>query len=137
MSTAAVSVADKAPTGANKVAKKATVKPPHPPKSHHYHIYVIELDDRVWNSGKFRRCNPEYVMGQPFVYVGMTGLDPDTRFDKHKAGIQANKFVTDYGVRLLPALYEKHNPMPYPAAKEMEVEMAIVLQARGFGVWQG
>ena len=47
------------------------------PKSHHYSVYVIELDDRVWNSGKFRRCNPEYVMGKPFVYVGMTGLDPD------------------------------------------------------------
>ncbi len=112
-------------------------KPPRIPKSHHYHNYVIELDDRVWNSAKFRRCNPEYVMGKPFVYVGMTGLDPDTRFDKHKAGIHANKFVTDYGVRLLPALYEKYNPMPYPAAKEMEVEMAIALQARGFGVWQG
>jgi predicted GIY-YIG superfamily endonuclease len=110
---------------------------PKPPRSHHYHVYVIELDDRVWNSGKFRRCNPEYVMGKPFVYVGMTGLDPDTRFDKHKAGIQANTFVADYGVRLLPALYEKYNPMPYQAAKEMEVELAMALQAKGFGVWQG
>jgi predicted GIY-YIG superfamily endonuclease len=106
-------------------------------RSAHYHVYVIELDDRVWNSGKFRRCNPEYQMGKPFVYVGMTGLDPDTRFDKHKAGIQANKFVTDYGVRLLPALYEKYNPMPYQAAKEMEVELAIALQSKGLGVWQG
>jgi predicted GIY-YIG superfamily endonuclease len=107
------------------------------PKSHHYHVYVIELDDRVWNSGKFRRCNPEYEMGKPFVYVGMTGLDPDTRFDKHKAGIQANSFVTDYGVQLLPALYEKYNPMSYKAAQAMEVELAIALQAKGFGVWQG
>jgi hypothetical protein len=107
------------------------------PRAPHYHVYVIELDDRVWNSGKFRRCNPEYVMGKPFVYVGMTGLDPDTRFDKHKAGIQANSFVTDYGVRLLPTLYEKYNPMPFQAAKEMEVELAIALQARGYGVWQG
>jgi len=24
---------------------------------------------------------------KPCVYVGMTGLDPDVRFDKHKAGI--------------------------------------------------
>ena len=107
------------------------------PKSHHYHVYVIELDDRVWNSSKFRRCNPDYVMGKPFVYVGMTGLDPDTRFDKHKAGIQANSFVTDYGVQLLPALYEKYNPMSYKAAQVMEIELAIALQAKGFGVWQG
>jgi hypothetical protein len=93
------------------------VQKPKLPKSHHYSVYVIELDDRVWNSGKFRRCNPEYVMGKPFVYVGMTGLDPDVRFDKHKAGIQANSFVTDYGVQLLPALYEKYNPMAYKAAQ--------------------
>jgi hypothetical protein len=141
MSTAPVPVAKKAPNAAKKVAKKTVkktaVKAPRTPKSHHYHVYVIELDDRVWNSAKFRRCNPEYQMGKPFVYVGMTGLDPDTRFDKHKAGIQANKFVTDYGLRLLPVLYEKYNPMPYQAAKEMEVELAIALQARGFGVWQG
>jgi predicted GIY-YIG superfamily endonuclease len=122
------------PAVAKKPAKPKTAKPK---RSHHYHVYVIELDDRVWNSGKFRRCNPEYVMGKPFVYVGMTGLDPDTRFDKHKAGIQANSFVTDYGVRLLAALYEKYNPMPYQAAKEMEVELAMALQAKGFGVWQG
>jgi predicted GIY-YIG superfamily endonuclease len=124
----------KKPAAAKKTAKPKTAKPK---RSYHYHVYVIELDDRVWNSGKFRRCNPEYVMGKPFVYVGMTGLDPDTRFDKHKAGIQANSFVTDYGLRLLPALYEKYNPMPYQVAKEMEVELAIALQAKGLGVWQG
>lgn len=101
------------------------------------HVYVIALDDRVWNSGKFRRCNPDYVMGQPFVYVGMTGLDPDTRFDKHKAGIQANKFVTDFGLHLLPDLYEHLNPMPHVTAKKIEVELAIQLQAKGYGVWQG
>ena len=141
MSTAPVPAAEKALSAAKKVAKntakKAVVKALRTPKSHYYHVYVIELDDRVWNSGKFRRCNPEYQMGKLFVYVGMTGLDPDTRFDKHKASIQANKFVTDYGVRLLPVLYEKYNPMPYQAAKEMEVELAIALQAKGFGVWQG
>jgi hypothetical protein len=102
-----------------------------------YHVYVIELDDRVWNSAKFRRCNPDYVMGRPFVYVGMTGLDPDTRFDKHKAGIQANTFVKDFGLRLLPALYDKLNPMPYAVAQAMEVELAIALQQKGYGVWQG
>ena len=70
------------------------------------------------------------------VYVGMTGLDPDLRFDKHKAGIQANRFVFRYGVRLLPALYEVYNPMPYEAAREMEVELAIGLREAGYGVWQ-
>jgi hypothetical protein len=41
---------------------------------------------------------------QVLVYVGMTGLDPDLRFDRHKAGIQANRFVFEYGLRLVPAL---------------------------------
>jgi predicted GIY-YIG superfamily endonuclease len=105
------------------------------PKSHHYHVYVVELDDRVWNSGKFRRCNPEYEMGKPFVYVGMTGLDPDTRFDKHKAGIQANSFVTDYGVQLLPAFYEKYNPMSYKLRRQWKLNWRLRCRRRvtGFG----
>jgi hypothetical protein len=86
--------------------------------------------------GRFRRANPDYALGKPFVYVGMTGLDPDVRFDKHKAGIQANGFVRDYGLRLLPGLYAMYNPMPYDAAREMEVELAIALREAGYGVWQ-
>jgi predicted GIY-YIG superfamily endonuclease len=105
-------------------------------KTHHHHVYVVELDDRVWNEARFRRANPDYQLCKPFVYVGMTGLDPDRRFDGHKAGIQANPFVQRYGVRLLPALYEVFNPMPYEAAREMEVELAISLREQGYGVWQ-
>jgi len=102
----------------------------------HYHVYVVQLEDAVWNNARFRRCNPDYVLGMPFVYVGMTGLDPDLRFDKHKAGIQANAFVREHGVKLLPHLYEVYNPMPYRAACEMEVELGIALRERGYGVWQ-
>ena len=102
----------------------------------HYHVYVVELGDAVWNAARFRRANPGYQLGKPFVYVGMTGLDPDVRFDKHKAGIQANTFVRNHGLRLLPGLYERYNPMPYEAAREMEVELGIALRARGYGVWQ-
>ena len=94
-------------------------------RSHRYNVYVVELADRVWNVAGFRRANPDYRLGKPFVYVGMTGLDPDLRFDRHMAGIQANRFVREYGVRLLPALYEVYNPMPYGAARDMEVELGI------------
>jgi len=103
---------------------------------HHHHVYVVELDARVWNEARFRRANPDYRLGMPFVYVGMTGLDPDIRFDKHKAGIQANRYVFEYGLRLLPGLYAVYNPMPYRAAAEMEVELAIGLREAGYGVWQ-
>jgi hypothetical protein len=52
------------------------------------------------------------------------------------AGIRANRFVLGYGLRLLPALYEVYNPMPYEAAQEMEVELAIGLPEAGYRVWQ-
>jgi hypothetical protein len=102
----------------------------------HYSVYVVELSPNVWREARFRRSNPDYILGRPCVYVGMTGLDPDVRFDKHKAGIQSNRFVRDYGLRLLPHLYEVYNPMPYEGACSMEVELGIALREKGFAVWQ-
>lgn len=101
-----------------------------------HHVYVIELDDRVWNEAGFRAANRGCDLAKPFVYVGMTGLDPPTRFARHKAGVKANRFAKLYGVRLLPALYAVYNPMPRAAAEEMEVELAIALREEGYGVWQ-
>jgi ubiquitin C-terminal hydrolase len=59
------------------------------------------------------------------------------RFERHKHGVKSNKYVEKYGVRLLPQLYEVFNPMPYAAAQEMEVDLAISLREKGYGVWQG
>lgn len=41
-----------------------------------------------------------------------------------------------FGLRLLPRLYAYANPMPYQAARDMEVELAIALQEEGYAVWQ-
>ena len=76
---------------------------------YHHHVYVVELSIDVLRQPRFLRANPHYAMRKPCVYVGMTGLSPDERFDKHKAGIRANRFVRDYGLRLLPELYEAYN----------------------------
>jgi len=105
------------------------------PRPHHK-VYVVELHPDVLLEAKFRKCNPGYVAGKPCVYVGMTGLDPDVRFDKHKAGIQANAYVFKYGLRLLPDLYEGFNPMPYKEAVAREIEIGIDLRSAGFAVWQ-
>jgi hypothetical protein len=105
-------------------------------RRNHYHVYVIELSKDVLYEGRFKKANPEYVTGKPCVYVGMTGLDPDLRFDKHKAGIQSNRYVRLFGLRLLPDLYEIYNPMSYDAARDLEVELAIDLREGGYGVWQ-
>jgi len=106
-------------------------------RRHHHSVYVVLLSKDVADEPRFKRSNPERDPAKPCVYVGMTGLSPDVRFDKHKAGIQANKFVKRYGLRLMPELYECYNPMPYDAALDMEVELGIALREKGYGVWQG
>lgn len=105
-------------------------------RRYHYHVYAIELSKDVLYEPRFKKANPDYMTGKPCVYVGMTGLNPDVRFDKHKAGIQSNKYVKEFGLRLLPELYEMYNPMPYDGARDMEVELAIGLREAGYGVWQ-
>jgi hypothetical protein len=105
-------------------------------KRSHHSVYVIELSKDVMGEVKFLKANPGYIQGKPCVYVGMTGLDPDVRFDKHKAGIQHNSYVLRYGLHLLPDLFEAYNPMSYQAAVDMEIEIGITLREAGFGVWQ-
>jgi len=107
-----------------------------PGARHHHNVYVIELDPRILNHYRFRKANPNRDLLKPCVYVGCTGLAPEERFAKHKAGIRANKYVQKYGLRLLPRLYAYANPMPYEAARDMEVELAIALQEEGYAVWQ-
>ena len=104
---------------------------------HHHNVYVVELSKDVLREQRFRKSNPDYDPAKPCVYVGMTGLSPDDRFDKHKAGIKSNKYVRLYGLHLLPQLFEVYNPIPYAGAREMEVELAIGLREEGYGVWQG
>ena len=101
-----------------------------------HNVYVVELSSDVLYERAFMKANPDYVAGRPCFYVGMTGLDPDIRFDKHKAGIQANRYVQRFGLWLRPDLYEIYNPMPYDAARSLEVELAIDLREAGNGVWQ-
>lgn len=67
----------------------------------HHSVYVVELSKEVLCEAKFVRCNPGSIVGKPCVYVGMRGLDPDIRFDKHKAGIQSNAYVQWYGRHLV------------------------------------
>ncbi|MFO1412440.1 MAG: hypothetical protein U1F10_00695 [Burkholderiales bacterium] len=102
----------------------------------HYRVYVVELAPDVLAEPRFRRANPGYVEGMPCYYVGMTGLDPDVRFDKHKAGLQANRFVQRYGLRLRPDLYDLYGVLGYDEARDLEVELGIDFRESGCGVWQ-
>ena len=103
---------------------------------HHHNVYVVELDPSVRDDRRFAEANPDCSPDLPCVYVGLTGLTPEERFARHKAGVQYSRIVKRYGVRLLPAMYEYLNPMPYEAAAEMEADLADDLRAQGYGVWQ-
>lgn len=118
----------------SKPAAKATAK--RRPRRYHHSVYVVLLSRDVLYERKFVKCNPDYDPDKPCVYVGMTGQSPDVRFDKHKAGLKSNRYARKYGIRLMPELYECYNPMPYEAALDMEIELAIHLRERGYGVWQ-
>ena len=120
---------------ARKAAKVAKAKKPAAPRYRHS-VYVIELSPEVLNEARFRKANPDYDVTKPCVYVGMTGLTPERRFENHKKGVKSNRFAHEYGLRLLPRLYAFYNPMPYRAAQDMEIELAIGLREEGYGVWQ-
>jgi len=106
-------------------------------KPAHYSVYVVELDPKVWNHTKFRKANPGHDITKRCVYVGMTGLRVDERFANHLKGYKSNSYVTRYGVRLLPSLYRRLNPMSHELAKLTEVMLAEKLRADGYAVWQG
>jgi len=103
----------------------------------HHSVYVILLDPGVRRFPSIMRLNPNRDPGKPCVYVGMTGLPVEQRFENHKKGIKAASLVKKYGVRLMPELYAYLNPMPYEAAAQMEKDLAADLRAEGYTVTGG
>jgi hypothetical protein len=86
---------------------------------------VILLSDAVARHPSILRLNPNRDPLKPCVYVGMTGIPIDQRFENHKNSYKSAWVVRKYGVRLMPELYEHLNPMPFEAAVQMEVESVI------------
>ncbi len=103
----------------------------------HHCVYVVLLDARAAKDYKILKANPKRDKSKPCVYVGMTGLSPEERFQNHKSGIKAARVVQRFGLRLLPKLYECFNPMPFEAAAEMERELAEDLRRVGYTVTGG
>ena len=101
------------------------------------HTDVILLRDAAAKHPSILRLNPKRDPVKPCVYVGMTGLPVDHRFENHKYGYKSAWVVRKYWVRLMPELYEHLNPMPFEAAVQMEVELAEDLRAAGYTVTGG
>ena len=105
--------------------------------SHHHHVYVVELDPVVATLPWVRAENPARDPAKPCVYVGMTGLSPEERFENHRRGHKDAPIVRDHGRRLLYPLFEHLNPMPFEAARQMEMDLAEDLRRDGYTVTGG
>jgi predicted GIY-YIG superfamily endonuclease len=98
-------------------------------------IYAIELDAAVWKHRAFRARNPGGATGG-CLYIGVTGLTPEERFERHRMGTQSGRFVRTHGLRLRLDLVEGFARLPYRIAARMEPKLAAWLRAQGFAVWQ-
>jgi hypothetical protein len=107
------------------------------PETFHHSVYVILLDDAVLKHRSILRLNPNRDPAKPSVYVGMTGLPVEHRFENHRHGYKSAWVVRKYGVRLMPELYAHLNPMPFEAAAEMEQDLAEDLRREGYTVTGG
>ena len=103
----------------------------------HHSVYVILLDPSVLQHPSILRLNPDRDPARPCVYVGMTGLAVQERFQNHKNGYKSAWVVEKYGLRLMPELYEYLNPMPFEAAAQMENDLVEDLRAEGYTVAGG
>ncbi len=104
--------------------------------SKHHNVYVVLLSEDV----RYRYpqgINSNRLLTLPYVYVGVTGLTPEERFRNHKRCHKGSWYVREYGIRLLPELYEAHNPMSYDKAAIVEGDLAWSLREKGFGVLAG
>ena len=102
----------------------------------HHSVYAIELDRAVLKHPAFRDRNPGSAAGSGCLYIGVTGLAPEERFERHRAGTQSGRFVRTHGTRLRLDLVEGYLRLPHRIAAFMEPRLAAWLRAQGFAVWQ-
>jgi hypothetical protein len=102
-----------------------------------YSVYIIKLDRAVLTKGRFIKANPHLHQGKPCIYVGSTSKRPDERFLQHKNGVKCNRFVHEFGLRLveLSALFK--NFKTRQEAETAEEKIALKLREKGYGVWFG
>lgn len=109
---------------------------PNSTKEPTYRVYVIELEPDVMSKTRFAKANPDRRDDKPCVYVGSTALAPEERFQRHLEGRRACAYVTDFGVRLRPRLYEKIDSFDQrEAAEAAEAKLTERLRRKGYAVW--
>jgi hypothetical protein len=102
-----------------------------------YSVYAVLLDGYVGTLPQMRRRNPQRDPSKPFVYVGLTSLPVNGRFDFRRATPEHEWRVYKFGVRLMPELYDFLPPMTCKRALQSAKKLADDLRAKGFGVANG
>ncbi len=86
-------------------------------------VYVVELKAEAG-----RRRDPRI----PWVYVGSSARDPETRYQQHLRGYKSSRLVKRFALRLRPDLYEDLKPVPGSQSVALEKARARELAACGF-----
>jgi hypothetical protein len=87
-------------------------------------VYVVELKPEAG-----RRRDPRI----PWVYVGSSARDPETRYEQHRNGYRSARLVKRFALRLRPDLYEDLGPFRGSRlAREAELARAEELADCGF-----
>ncbi len=103
-----------------------------------FYVYVVALSPEVGRCRKFAARNPRRHPRSPCVYVGSTATNPERRFEQHLNGYRSNRFVRRFGIELVPALFDRYNPIESREEAELtEKHLAERLRRKGFGVWYG
>ncbi len=119
-----------------KSTKKKTKRAPSKDRNV-YVIYVIELNSKILKKKDFLKENPNRDPSKECVYVGMTSKTPKERFEVHKSDSpKGSRKVREFGIALMPDLYEHLNPLTREEVEDMEKKLAEDLRSQGYAVWQ-
>jgi hypothetical protein len=92
-----------------------------------YSVYVVLLDAYVGTLPQMRRRNPKRDPSKPFVYVGLTSLPVNGRFDFRRATSEQEWRLHKFGVRLMSELYDSFHPMTFKRALQTAKKLAVDL----------
>jgi hypothetical protein len=103
--------------------------------SHGWTLYVIDLKKTILRDRRFSAANPKYIAGKPCVYVGVTYLTAQQRFEQHISGIHSTHIVRNYGNHVRSRDCRCLRAMTRARPEKKEAAYAARLRERGWAVW--